>query len=675
MMQNAICSLAGEMDLSSAWNDFFVYFNQAHVKGSVGYTSGEKIMIKVNFVNMIAVQGGAGATDYNFISPNHRADYPNCSPQIIYALLDQLVNVVGVAQSDITIGDPTCLWCNEFYDMIQPDFPDVHYLDYLGWYNRTAATPSDVNFYWSTSHADGKTQDRVMQSYADAEYFINLPTLKGHYNVGGITVCGKNHYGSLRRPNQTGYYDMHSQAPYAVGTSGNYRAMVDLMGHHDVGGKTLLCIVDGLYGGQHGKNTDGFDHPVPLRWQMTPFNNDWPSSIFVSQDQVATDSVAFDFLVTEWPGSPIEGPGHAGTDDYLHEAAQANDPCSGTFYDPERDGTRLTSLGVHEHWNNPADKQYTRNLDTGSGIELVEATLSSDVDFNGDGIVDFQDFAIFARYWQQTGTLADVAPQPIPDGIVDFNDLFVFCENWLAVRLPAQASSPNPPTGTSGVSISADISWTAGADTNSHDVYFGTASPGTFMVNQTTTTFDTGTMANSTTYYWRIDEKNANGTTTGDVWSFTTTAAGLSDTTDDGTGTIGARGEYLPNEGKAKAFDNSTSTKWLDFTTTSSWIQYQYASNKKSVVTEYTLTSANDFQERDPTNWNILGSNNGGSSWVTLDTRTGELFTARFQKRSFSFTNSTGYNIYRLSITQLRGPAPTAVQLAEIELIGTPPEP
>ncbi len=679
MMQDAICSLAGEMDLSSAWNDFFVYFNQQQDKGNVGYTSGEKIMIKVNFVNMIAVRGGAGATDYNFISPNHRADYPNCSPQIIYALLDQLVNVVGVAQSDIIVGDPTCLWANEFYDMIHPDFPNVQYLDYLGWYNRTAATPSDVNFYWSTTNANGKTQDYIMQQYVDAAYFINMPTLKGHYNVGGITVCGKNHYGSLRRPDQAGYYDMHSQAPYAVGTSGNYRAMVDLMGHHDVGGKTLLCIVDGLYAGQHGKNTPGFDHPVPLRWQMAPFNNDWPSSIFVSQDQVATDSVAFDFLVTEWPGSPIEGPGHAGTDDYLHEAAQANDPCSGTFYDPERDGTRLSSLGVHEHWNNPTDKQYTRNLGTGNGIELVEAPLTSNGDFNGDGRVDFQDFAIFARYWQQTETLADVAPQPIPDGIVDCNDLFVFCENWLAgTAAPSQASSPNPANSASSVSINAALSWTAGTGTQSHDIYFGTTNPPPFVINQTAATYTPATMVNNTTYYWRIDEKNAAGTTAGELWGFTT--VNLTDTTDDQTGTITAQGDNPPNETKAKAFDNLTSTKWLDYANgqpnRASWIQYQYASSKKSIVAEYTITSANDAQERDPKDWNLRGSNDGGSNWVTLDTRTGQTFTGRYQKRSFSFTNSTGYNIYRLEITSVYNPSTAnSVQLAEIELIGTTPAP
>lgn len=31
----------------------------------------------------------------------------------------------------------------------------------------------------------------------------------------------------------------------------------------------------------------------------------------------------------------------------------------------------MASLGVHEHWNNPTQKQYTRNLGTGNGVELM----------------------------------------------------------------------------------------------------------------------------------------------------------------------------------------------------------------------------------------------------------------------------------------------------------------
>jgi hypothetical protein len=43
------------------------------------------------------------------------------------------------------------------------------------------------------------------------------------------------------------------------------------------------------------------------------------------------------------------------------------------FYDPDHPTPvkRLSSLGVHEHWNNPQEKKYSRNLGTGNGIELV----------------------------------------------------------------------------------------------------------------------------------------------------------------------------------------------------------------------------------------------------------------------------------------------------------------
>ncbi len=89
-------------------------------------------------------------------------------------------------------------------------------------------------------------------------------------------------------------------------------------------------------------------------------------------------------------------------------------------------------------------------------------------------------------------------------------------------ELPGQASDPGPADSATSVSTTADLSWTAGADATSHDVYFGTSSPGAFQGNQTGTTFDTGTMDESTIYYWRIDEKGDFGTTAGVVWSFIT---------------------------------------------------------------------------------------------------------------------------------------------------------
>jgi hypothetical protein len=113
---------------------------------------------------------------------------------------------------------------------------------------------------------------------------------------------------------------------------------------------------------------------------MAPFKNDWSNSLFLSLDQVALESVCYDFLRTEWNGSHIHNainnscennPNWNGVDDYLHQAADPSNWPAGIVYDPDNSGKPLASLGVHEHWNNAVDKQYSRNLGTGTGIELV----------------------------------------------------------------------------------------------------------------------------------------------------------------------------------------------------------------------------------------------------------------------------------------------------------------
>lgn len=79
-------------------------------------------------------------------------------------------------------------------------------------------------------------------------------------------------------------------------------------------------------------------------------------SLFASQDPVAIDCVALDFLLNEFPDMADVNY----SDMYLVEAAMADKPLSGTVYDPEGDGTPLKSLGLCEHWNNGTDKSYTK---------------------------------------------------------------------------------------------------------------------------------------------------------------------------------------------------------------------------------------------------------------------------------------------------------------------------
>jgi hypothetical protein len=88
---------------------------------------------------------------------------------------------------------------------------------------------------------------------------------------------------------------------------------------------------------------------------------------------------------------------------------------------------------------------------------------------------------------------------------------------------PQKAQNPVPANNAVlGIVTDVNLSWTAGLGAESHDVYFGTISPGIYRGNQTATTFDPGQLPYDTTYYWRIDEVNeANAVTTGDVWKFT----------------------------------------------------------------------------------------------------------------------------------------------------------
>ena len=138
-------------------------------------------------------------------------------------------------------------------------------------------------------------------------------------------------------------------------------------------------------------------------------------------------------------------------------------------------------------------------------------------------------------------------------------------------------------------------------------------------------------------------------------------------------GTITAQYADSPvGEEKEKAFDNQVTTKYLT-PHASAWIQFQFAGSKSYAVYKYSITSANDVPLRDPKNWTLAGSTNG-TTWTTLDTRSNEAFTARYQRREFSFTNTTTYAYYRLSMTN-NGPdgGTNKLQVAEIELFADLP--
>ena len=118
-----------------------------------------------------------------------------------------------------------------------------------------------------------------------------------------------------------------------------------------------------------------------------------------------------------------------------------------------------------------------------------------------------------------------------------------------AAVLAGLASNPSPANGAASVAVSTSLSWTAGANATSHRVYFGTVlnavanattNSSEFRGAQTATTYNPGTLAYSTTYYWRVDEMAGAYASTGAVWSFTTPIlAGLASNPNPANGASG----------------------------------------------------------------------------------------------------------------------------------------
>jgi hypothetical protein len=383
MVRNSLNTLTGKTKINESWDQLFRHHNLKKNNQNEGYTKGEKIFIKIN--------QGTSRLGLTSEDKNNGFYYPTTlkpgeekrkstfgatetGPWVVLELLRELVNEIGVAQADISVGDPMTDICGHNYEVWFAEFPEVVYTGkFAAIHGRTLVKPTEKDLLF---YSDKTKSDKLYDVIENADYLINVANLKPHMSA-GISLTAKNHFGSQARTNAA-HLHYALMIPLGANTSNfgyhKYRVLVDLMGSRYLGQNTLLYLVDGLFGGGSGE-TKG-----PVRYFMAPFNNDWSSSIFVSQDQVALESVCFDFLRTEWNGINKHDPSNNaseaspninGVDDYLHQAADSSNWPAGIIYDPDNSGHPLPSLGTHEHWNNADKKQYSRNLGLNKGIELV----------------------------------------------------------------------------------------------------------------------------------------------------------------------------------------------------------------------------------------------------------------------------------------------------------------
>jgi hypothetical protein len=335
MMSQGITNLAGIEDEGQAWDVLFKYFNEEHDKGNVSYQPGEKIAIKINMNNCWPIFSYYYAEDNDL----------DASPYVVKALLKQLTDVVGVNQEDITVYDSSRPLANWFYNRVVSEFPDINYVDSKGGASgRQKAQSSGVRIYFAEGSCDYRT---LPVCVVEADYLINMPIMKRHPIQSGVTLSGKNLFG-------TWIEEVAPVHPYHQSGMilGNPTIQTDLLAHEHLGGKTLLYLGDGLY-------STKVEQSVIEKFDMYPFEGDWTNSLLFSQDPVAIDSVMYDFLYAEGT-NPTEG-----SQNYLHQSAV---PTPDT-YDPENDGEFLEeSLGVHEHWDASTDIFSSERY---SGIDFV----------------------------------------------------------------------------------------------------------------------------------------------------------------------------------------------------------------------------------------------------------------------------------------------------------------
>jgi Domain of unknown function (DUF362) len=344
LLSTTLISLTHTKNEKKSWNALFRFFNKTNRNKDAGYAPGEKIAIKVN---------------QNNTDKHESSNEINANPQLILSLLKSLVNEAGIPQENITLADPSRFITDNIYDKCHAVFPNIHYIDHNGGDGREQATYVENGFVYSNDFK-GMTNG-LAACFKNADYIINMAIFKGHVSQ-GVSLCAKNFFGCTNI--ETDWRKNSHGSGFSQSREGKrqYSVYPDFMGHKDLGAKTMLFLIDGIYS---NKMLNGIPN---TRWSLPPFKNEWPGSLFASQDGVAVESVVLDFALAAWP----DAPDMMYSDHAMEEMAMADNPPSGTVYDPERDGTRLTSLGTTEHWNNAVDKKYSRNLDkSGKGIELV----------------------------------------------------------------------------------------------------------------------------------------------------------------------------------------------------------------------------------------------------------------------------------------------------------------
>lgn len=388
MMSVALLLLCGTDKETDVWKKIFTHYNE-NSRGLKDryYEPGEVVAIKVNLNNSLR-------------DVNKTKNHSDASPQMVLALVRQLVYQAKVQQSDILIYDARRAIYPEMLTAVWKEFKDVRFLQQNPAHSRQPVNPAygdhrgleGTDWVEGISYSAGNYKEAklIPRQIMEATYLINMAMLKLHsypYNYmemedegqTGVTMTGKNHAGSIK-----GTAELHAILnTKREGIKNAYSPLVDLEASPNLGGKTILYLLDGLYCGRRHRS-------FPLHFPNPPFNNktvpyenpEWPACLLASLDGVAIQSVGLDLFYAQTKNNTEESYHNVprimireNADDFLREMAIPENAPSGTKY--RQNSKPISSLGVFEHWDNELSMKYSRNLDPekGTGIEFLYIPL------------------------------------------------------------------------------------------------------------------------------------------------------------------------------------------------------------------------------------------------------------------------------------------------------------
>jgi hypothetical protein len=289
MLQTGLRDLTGRQSEADIWDTLFT-----RIKAG-GYQPGQKVAIKVNL-------NCSTEDDNNCTRHNNKVD---TLPQVVVSLVESL-NRVGVAYSDIYIYDATAHG-KPYYPYFRNRFTGkaVHFVGLpqnCGGVEQSAyGKHSSLTVNFAAAHTNAGLLPRLLtDTLYDATYLINVPILKGHgsgKNNTGFTASFKNHLGSIEYVNPfDGSPDNihnHIYVGHAYYSQTAESPLVSIYKNPHIGGKTILTVMDGLFGGC----ATSWDHWASPVWDV--FGGQPANSLFFAIDPVALDCVAADIVRSE----------------------------------------------------------------------------------------------------------------------------------------------------------------------------------------------------------------------------------------------------------------------------------------------------------------------------------------------------------------------------------------